>query len=76
MKDWEGLAVTHWAALGNSKAILDRLLIMRQCKMTVDMEDNYRRTPLWHAACHGHLDCVHILLVYGPMSGHERCCIQ
>ena len=83
-----GWTVVHFAARYNSKSILDRLLLMgRQqccsasgspslretsCGLTVDIEDSWGRTPLWWAACHGHVDCVDVLLVHGADSDHKR----
>ena len=42
------------------------------CGSTVDIEDDSGRTPLWWAACHGHVDCVDVLLVHGANPDHKR----
>ena len=84
----EGWTVFHWAAVWNSRSILDRLLLMgrQQCcsasgspspigtsyGSTVDIEENSGQTPLWFAAFHGHVDCVDVLLVHGANPDHKR----
>ena len=71
-----GWTVIHYAAMCNSKTILDRLLLMGQCgthwQLIVDIEDNYGQTPLSFAAYHGHVDCVDVLLVRGANPDHKR----
>ena len=71
-----GWTVLHWAAMCNSKTILDRLLLMGACgthwQLTVDIEDNDGQTPLWWAANNGHVDCVDVLLVHGANPDHKR----
>ena len=80
-----GWTVIHIAAVNNSKTILDRLLLLllgqccypcpcsfAQWVCTVDMNDNDGRTPLWLAACWGHVDCVDVLLVHGANPDHKR----
>ena len=83
-----GWTVVHWAACYNSKSILDRLLLMglqqccrgsgrpsprgTSCGSIVDIEDNSGQTPLWLAACHGHVDCVDVLLVHGANPDQKR----
>ena len=70
-----GRTVVHYAAQYN-KTILDRLLLMGACgthwQLSVDIEDNDGKTPLWFAACHGHVDCVDVLLVHGANPDHKR----
>ena len=71
-----GWTVVHYAALWNSKTILDRLLLMGPCgthwQLTVDIEDNFGQTPLWLAANYGRVDCVDVLLVHGANPDHKR----
>ena len=78
-----GPTIIHLAAQNNSKTILNRLLLlMGQCccpcpcscaqwGLTVDIDDNYGRTPLWWAANKGHVDCVEVLLVHGANPDHK-----
>ena len=71
-----GWTVVHYAAGWNRKTILDRLLLMGACgthwQLTVDIEDDSCRTPLWYAARNGHVDCVDVLLVHGANPDHKR----
>ena len=68
--------VVHYAAMCNSKTILDRLLLMGACgthwHLNVDIEDSIGQTPLWFAALNGHVDCVDVLLVHGANPDHNR----
>ena len=71
-----GSTVVHYAAVYNSKTILDRLLLMGACgthwQLTVDIEDDNGQTPLWIATSGGHVDCVDVLLVHGANPDHKR----
>ena len=79
-----GQTVIHYAAWSNSKTILNRLLLLpgqcccplpcscAQWESTVDIDDNYGKTPLWWAALNGHVDCVDVLLVHGANPDHKR----
>ena len=72
----EGQTAIHHAAINNHKTILDRLLCYTG--LTVDINDDLGRTPLWWAAEAGHLDSVDILLLHGanpdpdPDPGNKR----
>ena len=79
-----GQTVIHYAAKWNPKTILNRLLLlMGQCccpctcscaqwGLTVDIDDNDGKTPLWLAASGSHVDCVDVLLVHGANPDHKR----
>ena len=41
-------------------------------QLTVDIKDNDGETPLFCAACEGHVDCVDVLLVHGANPDHKR----
>jgi hypothetical protein len=73
MKNWAGWTVFHCAAFLQRKTILNQLLVSHgtHWQLTVDVEDNYGRTPLYIAAKHGCLDCVDVLLVHGANPEHK-----
>ena len=70
----DGWTVIHWAAWNNRKTLLDQLLLVggQCCGLTVDIDDNGGRTPLWFAASGGYVDCVDVLLAHGANSDHKR----
>lgn len=75
-KDWRGWTAIHWAALSNKTAILDQLLLLpclehSRENLTVDIANKSGHTPLWLAACSGHVDCVHTLLAHGANPLHQ-----
>ena len=65
-----GWTAVHFAARHNHKIIVDHLLCC--CGLTVDTDDNSGCTPLWLAACYGHVDCTDVLLVHGANPDHRR----
>jgi ankyrin repeat protein len=72
----------HLAAMSNRKDILDRLVLLKlyepwgsvssSPRKTVDIEDNHGCTPLWWAACNGHMDCVDVLFILGANPDHKK----
>ena len=63
------MTAIHCAAAFNHVTIVERLL---SCSVPVDINDNGGRTPLWWAACGGHVCCVDVLLKHGASPQHER----
>ncbi|XP_062516103.1 ankyrin repeat, PH and SEC7 domain containing protein secG-like [Corticium candelabrum] len=67
-RDFHGRTAIHYAAVFNHVTIVERLV---SCSVPVDINDNYGYTPLWLAACNGHVRCVDVLLKHGASPQHE-----
>ncbi|XP_062515475.1 ankyrin-1-like isoform X2 [Corticium candelabrum] len=79
----DGFTALIVSALEGSEDIVDLLLnvkdinVMKKtnerllsCSVSVDINDNDDCTPLWFAACHGHVRCVDVLLKHGASPQH------
>lgn len=59
----------HCAAMKNHTSIIS---LLASHGATVDVTDNYGRTPMWFAARNGNADSVWLLVTEGASPQHER----
>lgn len=67
-QQWDWTA-THRAAINNHPSIVRRLVTVGAAVDTKDIES---KTPLWYAACNGHVACAALLVSGGANPHNER----